>query len=593
MGLRDFQPKNISRKIVVNRIERIVTTFVAHFQRELPTFFVNPNSESPDDTNASQLSDTVLKIEYTPILEEVLSSFFYWMFTVGIGIRGLFWNPKASAEIKLPTKNPDTGEEESSEVRVVPDVGKIYSKVVNPFNFYPVGGADVDSCTEILYVEALSLDVIQSLYDFKATKENIRVGESSSNFDRDFEEGHTEGFEERARVFQYYRKESKGFPDGLFSVVINEKIVKYQENPYLQWGCNYPFFRSRAIPILGQFWGKSPVEQLRKVQIVYNYVFSLIVTTMERMGKLKWWVPKNSGIEDKVISNQIGDISYYTAQPHVQPPQQANLSPLPYYYFQILDQLDKAFEDISGFHEVKNARLPTGANNPSGVMVNLLLEQDETRLAPAIREYLTTCKKEARLYLKMVQKLYEEDRILRVVGEDKSAEIIDFRGSKIMGNDDVQVELAPILSDSRASWEETVKWALEAGIIDPKTAVRKLKLEHPKTVLNELADERLALRENILMRAGEQREIQEWEDDQVHLSILETFMRTPTFEKLPEETQGLFIEHRKAHQQQEAKKFQETLNAQMQQARQMAMATQLSQGGGQPSPQEGQVQEAM
>jgi len=584
-GLKDFKPANVSRKIVVNKIEKIVTTFVAHFERELPTFLVNPNSESPDDTNASQLSETVLKVEYTPMLEAILGSFFYWKFIIGTGIRGLFWNPTASAEIKLPILNPDTGEEESSEVRVAPDVGKIYSKVINPFNFYPVGGADIDDCTEILYVEALPLDMIQSLYDFKATKENIKVGESSSNFDRDFEEGHTEKFEERAKVFQYYRKESKSFPNGLFSVVINEKVVKYQANPYLQWGCNYPFFRSRAIPIPGQFWGKSPVEQLRKVQIVYNYVYSLIVTTMERMGKLKWWVPKNAGIEDKVISNKIGDISFYTAQPNVPPPQQASLSPLPYYYFQILDQLDKSFEDISGFHEVKSARLPTGANNPSGVMVNLLLEQDETRLAPAVREYLTTCKNEAKLYLKMVQKLYEEDRILRVVGEDKSAEIIDFRGSKIMGNDDVQVELAPILSDSRASWEQTVWKALELGAIDARTAVRKLKLEHPKTVLNELADERLALRENILMRAGEQRGIQEWEDDQVHLSILESFMRTPTFEKLPGETQGLFIEHRKAHQEQEAKKFQQTLNAQVQQAQQMAMATQ--------PPQEGQVQEAM
>jgi len=584
-GLKDFKPANVSRKIVVNKIEKIVTTFVAHFERELPTFLVNPNSESPDDTNASQLSETVLKVEYTPMLEAILGSFFYWKFIIGTGIRGLFWNPSASAEIKLPILNPDTQEEESSEVRVAPDVGKIYSKVINPFNFYPVGGADIDDCTEILYVEALPLDAIQSLYDFKATKENIKVGESSSNFDRDFEEGHTEKFEERAKVFQYYRKESKSFPNGLFSVVINEKVVKYQPNPYLQWGCNYPFFRSRAIPIPGQFWGKSPVEQLRKVQIVYNYVYSLIVTTMERMGKLKWWVPKNAGIEDKVISNKIGDISFYTAQPNVPPPQQASLSPLPYYYFQILDQLDKSFEDISGFHEVKSARLPTGANNPSGVMVNLLLEQDETRLAPAVREYLTTCKNEARLYLKMVQKLYEEDRILRVVGEDKNAEIIDFRGSKIMGNDDVQVELAPILSDSRASWEQTVWKALELGAIDARTAIKKLKLEHPKTILNELADEKLALRENILMRAGEQRGIQEWEDDKIHLSILETFMRSSTFEKLPEETRGLFMEHRKAHQQQEAKKFQETLNAQVQQARQMAMAAQ--------PPQEGQVQEAM
>ena len=591
-GLRDFKPENVSRKIVINRIEKIVTTFVAHFERELPTFFVNPNSETPDDTNAAGLSETVLKVEYAPILEEILGSFFYWMFTVGTGVRGLFWNPNASAEIKLGTYNPDTGDPEGSRIEIVEKVGKIYSKVINPFNFYPVGGADIDDCTEILYVEALPLDAIQGLYDFKATKENIKVGESSSHFDRDFEEGHTEKFEERARVFQYYRKESEGFPDGLFSVVINGKEVKYQENPYLQWGTNYPFFRSRAIPIPGQFWGKSPVEQLRKVQIVYNYVFSLIVTTMERMGKLKWWVPKGAGVEDKIISSKIGEISFYSAQPNVPAPQQASLSPLPYYYFQILDQLDKAFEDISGFHEVKNARLPTGANNPSGVMVNLLLEQDETRLAPAVREYLTTCKKEAKLYLKMVQKLYEEDRILRVVGEDKNAEVMDFRGSKIMGNDDVQVELAPLLSDSRSSWENTVWKALETGVIDPKTAVRKLRLEHPKTVLNELADERLALRENILMRSGEQREVQEWEDDGVHLSILETFMRTSTYEKLPEETQGLFMEHRKGHQKQEAEKFQQTLNAQIQQAQQMAMATQPSQGGGQP-PQEGQVQEAM
>jgi hypothetical protein len=381
---------------------------------------------------------------------------------------------------------------------------------------------------------------------------------------------------------------SKGF----YGLVINKKIVKDKENPYIQWGYPYPFFKSCAIPIPGRFWGKSPVELLRKTQIAYNYVYSLLIQTMERMGKLKWMVHKSNPIEDGALNSKIGEVVYYGGPSGTMqnPPIQANLNPVPYYYFQLLEWLEKAFEDISGFHEVKSARLPTGANNPSGVMVNLLLEQDETRLTPAIKEYTNSVKQEARLYLKMVQDLYTEDRILRIGGAEKEALILDFKGANLRGNDDVSIELAPILSESRSTWEQFVWQALSQGVMDARTAIRKLKLEHPKTMVNELIDEQLALRENTEMRQGNERIVDEFHVDEIHLPIHEGFMKSKTFENLPNEIQGIFQKHRDEHLQNQAKKFQQQTAAMQQQQ----MAGQPNNPGGGPQGPEsgtsGQVQ---
>jgi hypothetical protein len=562
--LRDFNPASLTRKLVINRVEKIVTTFVAHFIRELPTFYVNPNSNTPEDDNSADLGQNILQVEYSAKLEEVLPDYFYWKYIIGTGIRGLFWDPKASAEIKLPQYD-DNGIETGSKVLSVPDIGQLRLKAINPFNFFPVGGSTIDDCTEIVYVEPMPLELVKSQFDFDAVEENIETNIGSSSYHRDYREDSREKFEKRSRVFHYWKSNCAGFNDGVYAVVINGQRIDYRDNPYLQYGYKFPFAKSCAIPVPGQFWGKSPVEQIRRVQICYNYVYSLIIQTMERMGKLKWLIPTQCEMDPTTIDNNVGEFVRYTSSPGTAPPTQANLSPLPYYYFQVLEWLDKAFEDITGFHEVKSARLPTGANNPSGVMVNLLLEQDETRLSPAIKQYTSSLKSEARLYLKMVQDLYMEERVLKITGVEKEAEIQDFRGATLADNNDVQVEIAPVLSESRSAWEQTVFKALEMQVIDPRTAIRKLKLEHPKSLLNELADERLALRENVEMRQGKPRMPQEWEEDEVHLRIHEGFMKTATYEKLPEETKQVFMQHRMATQQQQAMKFQQRIAAQQQQ----------------------------
>jgi len=572
--MRDFNPASLTRKLVVNRVEKIVTTFVAHFVRELPTFYVNPNSNTPDDENAADLSQNILQVEYSAKLEDALPDYFYWKYIIGTGIRGLFWDPKASAEIKLPDYD-ENGMDMGGKIMSVPDIGQLNVKAINPFNFFPVGGATMEDCNEIVYVEALPIEVIKDRFDFEAVEEDLDTNIGASSYHRDYQEDHREKFEKRSRVFHYWKADCAGFKNGVYAIIINNQRVDYGDNPYLQYGYKFPFTKSCSIPVPGQFWGKSPVEQIRRVQICYNYVYSLIIQTMERMGKLKWMIPTQCQVDNTTIDNNVGEFVRYTASPGIPPPTQANLSPLPYYYFQVLEWLDKAFEDITGFHEVKSARLPTGANNPSGVMVNLLLEQDETRLSPAIKQYTSSLKKEAKLYLKMVQDLYMEERVLKITGIEKEAEIQDFRGASLADNNDVQVEIAPVLSESRSAWEQTVFKALEMKVIDGRTAIKKLKLEHPKSILAELADEHLALRENAIMRKGEERTPQEWENDEIHLQIHEGFLKTATYEKLPEETKQVFLRHRMATQQQQAAKFQQRVAAQQQ-----AMAQQGPPQGG-------------
>jgi len=554
--LIDWVPKNLSRKMVVNKIQMIVTTFVAHYMRELPSFNVNPNSNTPDDVNAADLSQNVLVGEFAPKLEEILSDYFYWKYIIGTGIRGLFWNPSASAEVKL-----ELGEGKS-EIQMLPGMGEINEKVINPFNFYPVGGSTIKACTDIVHVEPLSLEEIEELYDYKANKEALTSEHNVGLYPVEYGINHKEDFEKKARVFHRWKKKSKAFPDGLHAIIINNKVIKYATNPYVKYGFSYPFFKSCAVPIVGQFWGKCPVEQLRRVQISYNYVYSIIIQTLERMGKLKWLIPKTSNIDKNALDTSVGEMVQYMPSPNAPAPTQANLSPIPYYYFQILEWLDKAFEDISGFHEVKSARLPTGANNPSGVMVNLLLEQDETRLAPAVKQYILSLKQESKLYLKMVQDLYDEDRILRIAGIENEVEILDFSGAALKGNNDVTVEVAPLLSGGRSSWENTVWKAVELNVIDARTAIQKLKLEHPKTILNVLSDEKLALRENIDMRQGKPRQVDAWHEDRVHLRIHENFLRTVTFEHLTDKIKQIFIGHREMHLKSEAEKFQQQLKAQ-------------------------------
>lgn len=562
---KDMFPQELKKRITVNRIEKIVTTFVAHFLKEMPTIIANPNSNTPDDVNAAELSQQVAQNEYIPKLERVLTEYFYWKYITGTGIRGLFYDPNASAQLRLPIYD-----EQGIEIARIPQeiegVGQLYLKAINPFNFYPVGGSSIEDCTEILYVESLPVDRIKDLYNVsEVTPESVNTDSVTGKYPRDIGEFEQETFEDRAKVYQYWRRKSGEFKKGLYAVIINGKIRKYGDNPYVKYSHPYPFFKSSAIPIPGKFWGKSPVELLRKIQISSNYVYTQIIQYVEKMGKAKWWIPRGSNVAEESISTKMGEVSYYTAAPGTHAPMSENLKPLPYYFFQLLDYFDKAFEDISGFHEVKSARLPTGANNPSGVMVNLLLEQDETRLTPAIKEYTNSVKREAKLYLEMVQDHYDEPRMLKIGGPETETLIRDFRGAMLSGNTDVKVELAPILSESRAAWEQTLSNALQIGAIDPRTYLQKMKLEHPKQMKDMFVEEALANRENNEMRFGQMRNVLEFHVDEIHLPIHETFMKTKTFENLNEQIQALFWNHREAHLKNQAAKFEQKMAAQQQQ----------------------------
>lgn len=578
-GMRDMKPLDITRKLTINKIEKIVTTFVAHFRKENPNCNVNPNSNTSDDVNAANLSQDVLKAEYIPKLEEVLTDYFYWKYIVGIGIRGLFWNPNASAKLKLPYY--ENGMMAGQEFREVPDVGQLYLKTINPFNFFPVGGSKIEDSTEILYVEYLPIQKIDQMFNFKATPEAFGADTMTGTYSRDYDENEYETFEERAKVFQYWQKPSGKHKDGKYSVMVNDKTIDLKDNPYSQYSHPYPFFKSCAIPIPGKIWGKCPVELLRKTQISYNYVYSILIQTLEKMGKLQWWIPKGSQVDKTAVNSKLGTINYYAAQPGQAPPSPVTPPSIPMYYFQILHELDKAFEDISGFHEVKaSARLPTGAKNPSGVMVGLLLEQDENRLTPAVKEYLLSVKQEAKLYLEMAQDLYQESRILKIGGEEKEALIRDFMGAQLGGNNDVEVELAPIFTDSRAAWEQTVWNALDRQAIDARTAIRKLRLEHPKQLEDILAEERLAIRENNEMRQGTQRNVEDFHVDEVHMPIHETLMKTKTYENLDPRIQQIFMAHREQHLQKQAEKFQQRLKEQAQMQAAQGLVPQAAGGEG-------------
>ncbi|MBU0598814.1 hypothetical protein KKF61_07580 [Patescibacteria group bacterium] len=565
---KDMTTENVYRKMTINRIEKIITTFVAHFMKELPSFRGSPNSNTPDDLAAAELSTNILTSEYAPNLEGVLEEYFYWKYITGTGIRGLFWDPTASAQMRLPQYDM-AGQETGHLLSTIPEIGKLYQKAINPFNFFPVGAGKVEDCTEILYVESVPISEIEGRFNFKPTAETVDTAASSGRFKRDYEEFEFETFEDRAKVFQYWRKVSKEFKNGLYSVMIGDKILEYKDNRYVKYSHPYPFFKSCSVPIPGRFFGKSPVELMRKPQIAYNYVFSIILQTLEKMGKTHWWAVKGgAGIEEDPKDRKIGQISYYQPDPGGRggPPSPAPIPPIPHYFFQIIDYLDKSFEDISGFHEVKSARLPTGANNPSGVMVNLLLEQDETRLAPAIKDYLYSLRKEGKLYLEMVQDLYEERRVLKIVGQEKEPLIQDFKGADLKGNTDVIVELAPIMSDSRAAWEQTLREGVQMGLVDPLTYLQKMKLENPRQLENILSEQRLAIRENTEMRHGTERPVLPFHKDEIHIPIHEELMKTRSFEALPGQSQELVGKHYQEHMQQQAQKFMQQMKAQQQQA---------------------------
>jgi len=506
---RAMDPRRV--RMVDNKIMSHVRKQQSKLLRVRPKAEVLPNSSDLSDRDAAKVGTKVLDHMYrVKDAARISRDIANWIYSTGNAIVVDAWNKE------------------------IPGGGDVHLEVDSPFSWYvpavAFGPTELQDMPWAIRAKLRDVQWIEDTYNFKATPEGYSSDHTILLLQRDLDQGSggmdTVNFPS-AVVRENWIKPNKQYPKGVYWVTCNKKTI-YQGS-FPNYGTDdkpiweYPATHFRDIIVPGQFWGVATAELAIPLQQDWNRIRSSIIEWTRLMAKGKWLAPTGSALAPTAIDNEHGEVIYFSPQRGMKP-EQARIYPLPASVLEAL-QLNKAsFMDLFAQHEVTQAT--NRSDIRSGHMVALLLEQDDTAHAMTFHDFEDRWAALWRHVLMLVQKYYTNTRTLKIVSAGKEPEIMEFKGADLKGNTDVYVATGTHLPDNRLARQSVIMERYQAGLYgpleDPQTGVKVRRLLDEavqEDVYDDIAvDQDAAMVENRYLRMGLEVPINEWDNDNVHLS---------------------------------------------------------------------------
>jgi len=211
------------------------------------------------------------------------------------------------------------------------------------------------------------------------------------------------------------------------------------------------------------------------------------------------------------------------------------------------------FTKISGVSEIsRDSTVPTGVE--SGRALNILNEQDETRLHLTAVGIQDSMLEVARQTLYLYKQFAENERILRISGRVNSVKTIYWNKNTITA-DDIIIEGVARISESLSQRRNLIINLLqygmfrdERGAIDDSKILEMLEFGDTNVGMDSKRIEKTKSNEqNIKMSMGQPQPVEFFELHDVAVETHREFMLSSEFEVLPPEIQEIFKMHIAEH----------------------------------------------
>jgi hypothetical protein len=538
-------PLDRNRRLIINKLKPYVRTLLAKLSSDNPQPSVVPNTSEDEDVRAARIADKVIeglstKLEFDRILAELKC----WTIICNRAYMHVYWDDSAvgytgapkddSSDNTDPANGPDgeVSDASPSESMMQEVEGDVVIECVSPLNCRP----DTlywqrEKWRWFLYGDEVDSEALERKYKLKSGTLREKSTTLDTAYDIDLQDDadilitqpdRSQDITGRTVIWKEF------WTPKYYIFMAGNKIVDYGPNTLGE----IPFFvaEDRLIPINTydkEFsYNESLIKDAIPVQREYNRHASTMSTALDRASKLKVLTPMGSLLSKKQVVNDYGVFIDYNA--HAGEPHQMKLEPFPMEMPQYKADLEREMQSMMSLGPASFGQLPERASHASGTLVNLLLEQDDVVLNPVIAAINSTVSKVWKLALMLVQENYQEERILKVVGEDGLEDIIKFQGAELRNNHDVRIISQAGLPRSRALRVEYLLKMREVGLLpDDKSTLEMLEFGNADKLFKDyLVHERRAYRENRMI--SENREIdpasvQGWvyplEDHAIHMKI--------------------------------------------------------------------------
>jgi hypothetical protein len=578
--------------IVDNRILPVVQTRIAKKTKQRPIWTVTPNSPDDSDIDAAKLGEVVMEDMWRKLhMFEKLNDVLMWADICAAGFWKCYWDPTLGPKAEFivdPQGNPmtdDNGRPMKAD-DVPPELvkqygmktkalaqGEICIEVRSPFMILPDPLAQrLDDAEWIIEETVQSEEYVKAHYDveMEGDTDSTEGPADGRTFPTYTESSGTSSYQ-GIKVSEFWAKPSSTFPNGKYVVWAKNQVLHEDDNYY---GA-LPYVMFSGVPSPGRFWPTSIVEQLRDPQIELNKIRSQILENAQRIGNPSLLKNKLANVEYSGVPGEevyFDDITQNSVPSFLQPPE------MPAYVRELIDRNEASIREISGQHEVSSSQVPAGVTAASAI--NLLLEQDDTRLGPAIQDMENALSIAGQFILNMAAKYYTEERMITVTGEEGDYDIQGFRGNMLKNNTSVEVQAGSMMPVSKAAKQAAMRDQLTMFIqngvpLEPRImrkAFRDMEVGGLEVLFADLTEGlRQCKREHRFMYRGLKIPINIQDDDDLHIEEHKEEMRSSRFFNLQLKSDPaveIFEKHLALHMQRK----DDAQQAEQQQQMQMAQA---------------------
>ena len=346
--------------------------------------------------------------------------------------------------------------------------GDVSISVCSPFEIFPdsASACDIDECESIIHAKTISEDEALLNYGVKVSGQTVDslsfdlselgfFGAGESNIKKSV----SESKDGQVYVIERYIRPSEENKNGVLEIVVGDKLVYEGEIP----SGEIPFVRQISSASVGCFWGISVVERCIPVQRAYNAIKNRKIEFLSRLASGVLAVEEGSVDIDNLEEEGLapGKILVYRNGSNL--PKFMDSGDIPSEFSVEEDRLLNEFISLTGVSELmRNSALPSSVT--SGTAINLLIEQDDTRLSVSAEHIRTALLELSKKILRLYKNFARVPKLAKIVDNNGELQIFYWQGSELSA-DDVVLDTTNELSETPATRRNMVMEILNAGLL--------------------------------------------------------------------------------------------------------------------------------
>ena len=560
---------------VYNRIAPIIDARMSKLTNLRPTLQVKAFSDEESDVQQAKLASSVLSYAQEAVdFPRVAYRATLWAETCGSAFYKIAWDEKGGRQVSVDELGQPVYE---GEVRV---------SALPAFEVFP-DRLDVESMDEVYSL--IHAQVVSPLYVMEKFGVAIDAEKITTSGLGAYSVSAADGGlgvkqeDEGVLLIERYTRPSEKFPKGRLEIVAGDRLLFEGELPYLCGARNeraFPFVKQDCLRLPGAFFGQSVINRLIPLQRAYNAVRNRKHEFLNRLSMGIVAVEDGSIDCDELAEEGLAPGKVLVFRQGSQAPQILDVGGMPAEFAAEEEWLEKEFTYISGVSDLSRSSTVTNVTSASGLQ--LLLAQDNSRLAATMDSVEQAVQEVGRQILRLYRQLAGNVRLMSLTGENKRAQLYYFNASELPTAD---IRFVSEVAATPAEKRETLLKLFEAGLLTDEEG--KVSKEHRNKILDafgfgDVQNARdisslhtaKASDENVLFLSGEVA-VEEFDDHELHINEHTRYLLSAVFEKKGRETiKERALKHLREHK----AALKETLRtAQTSAAEQSAETTKASQ----------------